>query len=70
MPTGNAVSMWGRVEHMNFVSSEFESRGQLRLLLTGSKQTIAAPACHVVEAMQKNGLAVDSDKQFTSSFEI
>ena len=62
VPTGNTVSMWGCIEHMNFVSSEFESVGQLRLLLTGGKQTIAAPACDVMEAMQKNGLAVDSDQ--------
>ena len=41
---------------------------QLRLLLTGGKQTIVAPACDVMEAMQKNGLAVDSDQAIYKFF--
>ena len=52
-PSGNNVSMWGNVENMNFVATEFESVGQLRFLLKGRKQTMCAPATAVLDAMGK-----------------
>ena len=59
-PSGNNVSMWGNVEHMNFVATEFESIGQLRYLLKGSKRTICTSATAVLEAMEKLRLKTDT----------
>ena len=59
-PSGNNVSMWGNVENMNFVATEFESVGQLRFLLKGRKQTMCAPATAVLDAMGKLHLKTDN----------
>ena len=60
VPSGNVVSVWGCVENMNFVATEYESVGQLRLVLKGRKRTFCAPTVKILDAMKHLGLQTES----------
>ena len=62
------LSLFGCVQGMSFVSSEWNGMGQVRYLLEGSRKVFAAPCGWLVQAVRKVGKDVQTEEQLYTWF--